>query len=189
MKKVKLVRDNVLLIVIIAILTVFTTMQGLASINSRVNGDNTEQHLEIKIDDTGQVSEITNEAINLELNKEYSVKDFKFSIQSVKIYKESYPMGMFSGRPSNPNMDPSYDGVLGIKLTLKNGKDDAFSQLEKYLVNEDGKKNVKEDMMVMAKQPEYTILFNIPVSARKIKLNIGGLELNLEKIINESNEN
>jgi hypothetical protein len=124
------------------------------------------------------------QAVNLELNKEYSVQGFKFTVQSAKIHKGSYPMGMFSGRPSNPNMDPLLDGVLGIELTLTGGDGDGFTKLEKYLVNEKGERNVKEDMMSMAGGAKITILFNVPVSATKMKLGIGKLELNLEKVLN-----
>ena len=124
--------------------------------------------------------------VNLELNKAYAVQGFKFTVQSVKIHKDSYPMGMFSGRPSNPEMDPSYDGVLGIKLTLNEGDDNAFSNLDKYLVNEKGERNVKADMTTMSMTPEYTILFNVPMSARRIKFGVGSLELNLEKVLNEA---
>jgi len=124
-------------------------------------------------------------AIDLELNKAYSVQGFEFTVQTVKIHKGSYPMGMFSGRPSNPNMDPSYDGVLGIELSLTKGNGDTFSELEKYLVNEKGERNVKEDRVIMSNAPKFTIMFNVPMSARKIKFGIGTLELNLEKVLNE----
>ncbi|MCL2660636.1 MAG: hypothetical protein FWD64_08985 [Acidobacteriaceae bacterium] len=123
---------------------------------------------------------------NLVLNKEYSAQGVKFTVQSVKIYKDSYPMGMFSGRPSNPDMDPSYDGVLGIELTLTAGTGEAFSKLDTYLINEKGVRNVKEDQTGMSGEHSYTILFNVPMSARKLKLGIGSLKLSLEKVLNES---
>jgi len=125
-------------------------------------------------------------ASNLELKKEYSVSGFKFTVESAKINKGSYPMGMFSGRPSNPNMDPTYEGVLGIVLTLVEGDGEAFPKLEKYLVHENGAKNVKEDKVEMCGAPKCTVLFNVPMSARKIRFGIGSLELNLEKVLNES---
>jgi len=124
--------------------------------------------------------------VDLELNKAYSVQGFEFTVQTVKIHKGGYPTGMFNIRPSNPKMDPSYDGVLGVVLNLKKGNGDAFSELEKYLVNEKGEKNVKEDMTGLSKLPEYTVIFNVPMSARKIRFGIGDLELNLEKVLNES---
>ena len=123
--------------------------------------------------------------VDLALNKAYSFQDFEFTIQTVKIHEGSYPMGMFSGRPSNPNMDPSFDGVLGIELTLNKGNDDTFSELEKYLVNEKGERNVKEDRVILSNAPKFTVLFNVPMSSRKIKFGIGNLELNLEKVLNE----
>ncbi|MDR0348233.1 MAG: WG repeat-containing protein [Tannerella sp.] len=125
-------------------------------------------------------------SLHLELDKKYAVQGFEFTVQSVKIHKGGYPMGMFYGGPSNPNMDPSYDGVLGIVLTLTKGDIHAFSKLDKYLINEKGVRNVEKDNMEMFKVPEYTVLFNVPVSAKKIKFGIGDLELNLEKILSDN---
>ena len=125
------------------------------------------------------------QVVNLALNKEYSVQGFKFTVQSVNIHKGSYPMGMFSGRSSNPNMDSSLDGVLGIVLTLTAGNGDEFSKLDKYLLNEKGKRNVKEDMTSISNASKITILFNVPLSARKIKFCIGNLELNLENVVKQ----
>jgi hypothetical protein len=124
-------------------------------------------------------------AVNLELNKKYVVKDIEFTVQSVEIHKGGYPLGMFSGAPSNPQKDSSYDGVLGIELTLTKGNVETFSKLEKYLVNEKGERNVKEDMMGLSDAPKYTILFNVPMSARKIKFSIDNLELNLEQVLSD----
>jgi len=121
--------------------------------------------------------------VDLILNREYSVQGFKFTVQSVKIYKDSYPMGMFSGRPSNPKMDPSYDGVLGIELTLRQGDGNAFSKLEKYLVDERGKRNVEDDKMEMSGGSKYTILFNVPMSARRIRFGVGNLEFYLGNVL------
>ena len=121
--------------------------------------------------------------VDLELNKVYSDQDFEFTVQVVKIYKDSYPMGMFSGRPANSKMDPSFDGVLGIEITLKKGNRDTFSKLEKYIVNEKGEKNVKDDKMEMSGDRKYTVLFNVPMSSKKIKFGIGSLLLNLEKVL------
>jgi hypothetical protein len=133
-----------------------------------------------------QAAKNQSKIVDLELNKVYGVQGFKFTVQVVRILKDSYPMGMFSGRPSNPNMDPSYDGVLGIELTLKEGNSDVFSKLETYIVNEKGERNVKADMTGMSGASESTYLFNVPLSAKKIKFNIGGLELNLEKVLSKS---
>ena len=128
-------------------------------------------------------SSVQAQNVNLELNKEYSVQGFKFTVQTAKIHKGSYPMGMFSGRPSNPKMDPALDGVLGIELTLTGGDKDAFSKLDMYLVNEKGERNVKEDMMSMSGEKKITVLFNVPMTEKKIKFGIGKLVLNLEKVL------
>ena len=125
------------------------------------------------------------QTVNLELNKEYSVQGFKFTVQVVKIHKGGYPMGMFSLRPSNPNMDSSYDGVLGIELTLTSGNFETFTKLESYLVYEKGNKNVKEDMSGMSSDPKYTVTFNVPTSAKKLVFGIGSMKLNLENVLSK----
>jgi len=130
-----------------------------------------------------QATIFAQQVTNLELKKEYSVQNFKFTVQSVKIHKGSYPLGMFSGRPSNPKMDPSLDGVLGIELTVTNGSADAFSKLEIYLINEKGARNVKEDMMSMSGNGKMTILFNVPFAAKKLTLGIDKLQFNLERVL------
>ena len=125
------------------------------------------------------------QTVNLELNKEYSVQGFKFTVQAAKILKDAYPVGMFSLRPSNPNMNSSYDGVLGLEITLTAGDKDAFSKLEKYLIHEKGDKNVKEDMSEMSNAPKFTVLFNVPLSAKKLVFGIGSLKLNLENVLSK----
>ncbi|MDR2563690.1 MAG: hypothetical protein LBC98_07080 [Prevotellaceae bacterium] len=125
-------------------------------------------------------------AAYLETGKVYTVQSFKFTVQSAAIHKGSYPMGMFSGRPSNPDMDPAFDGVLGIVLNLKAGNSDAFSELDKYLLDEKGRRNVKADAMEMASETKCTVLFNVPLTARKLTFCIGSLKLNLEKELSKA---
>jgi hypothetical protein len=125
-------------------------------------------------------------AVYLETGKVYTVQSFRFTVQSVAIHKDSYPMGMFSGRPSNPDMNPDFDGVLGIVLNLKAGNSKAFSDLDKYLIDGKGQRNVKEDAMEMSSGTECTVLFNVPLSARKLTFGIGSLTLNLEKVLSET---
>ena len=122
---------------------------------------------------------------NLELNKEYSVQGFKFSVQVAKIQKGGYSTGMFSVRPSNPNMDSSYDGVLGLEITLTAGDFDAFTKLENYLVYEKGNRNVKEDMSGISNKPKYTVMFNVHLSAKKLVFGVGSLKLNLENVLSK----
>jgi hypothetical protein len=125
----------------------------------------------------------------LELNKIYSVQNLKFTVKAVKIYKDGYPVelggGTFSMRPGNPNMDPSYNGVLGIELNIDKGSRDAFSKLEVYIIDMNGNRNVDADMAVISSESTYTYLFNVPLSARNITFSIGGLKLDLEKALNK----
>jgi len=119
----------------------------------------------------------------LKLNTEYSVQNFKFTFDVVRIVKEAYPMGMFSGRPHNPDMDKSLDGVLGLEMSLKAGKGEALAKLDAFIINEKGEKNVKADMTSMAGDSSITYMFNVPTSAVKIKFSIGGKVFNLEKVL------
>jgi hypothetical protein len=123
----------------------------------------------------------------LELNKIYSVQNLKFTVKAVKIHKDGYPVGggTSSIRPGNPNMDPSYNGVLVIELNVDEGSSDAFSKLEVYIIDMNGKRNVDADRAVISGKSTYIYMFNVPLSARNITFSIGGLKLDLEKALNK----
>ena len=187
MRKVDLFKKVVFINSFAVIMSLCPIGQCFASNNNYAGNDMNELSLTVITSDIGHVDEV-NEAVNLELNKEYSANGFKFTVQVVRILKGSYPMGMFGGRPANPNLDPAYEGVLGIELTLTSGDSDKFSDLDKYIVHENGERNVKEDHVGIANNPTFKYLYNVPLSAKKIKFCIGGLELNLENVLNKSAE-
>jgi len=133
------------------------------------------------------------EVAQLELNKEYSVDGFKFTVQSVRIQKGGYKVAG-TGFTLSPASNPlSYDGVLGIELTRTGGDHEAFSKLKTYLVNE---KNIKEDdtpalidRSSVVGEPKFVIMFNVLASAKKLKFGIGSLELGLENVLGSTNDN
>jgi hypothetical protein len=127
---------------------------------------------------TAQESKVT-----LEIGKTYTVKGYIFSVKKVQIYENGYPLGFFSVRPENGKMDPSYTGVLGIEITLTKGDMETFSGLENWLVYENGKRNVKEDQSAMTGKDTYTVTFNVPLEAKKLKFHIDTLELDLTNVL------
>ena len=177
--------------VIVVLIIKFTTVNITASCRCDFSIEKMVQNSTAKTDGVNQDDKIIEEDIYLELNKEYSVRSFRFTIKSLKIRKNDDTYGVFFSGPSNPDKNPSYDGVLRIELTFSDGDINALSKLKEiYLLDENGEKNVEKDirMMLVVGLPYPIVVFNVPASARKMKLGISSLELNLEKILNESNE-
>jgi len=111
---------------------------------------------------------------DLELNKVYRVDDFEFTVQAVEIRKECIPYVV----------DERRQDLILLVLNLKQGDFDKFVQSDTYLVGTRGKKIA--DGVKLHRSPEVKPLFAVPVSSRQFRFSINGLELNLEKVLNET---
>ena len=75
---------------------------------------------------------------------------------------------------------PENDGVLAIACTVTKGKPADLWSSEIWITDENGQRNLKDEMASTSKGQEVTVLFNVPAKSRKFVLHFGDdLAINL----------
>jgi len=97
----------------------------------------------------------------------------------ISLTKVALAGGTYEGmRPYNRAAKPENDGVLAIVGRIVKGKPDVFWPTEKWVTDEKGQRNAKEDMAAMSeggmsKGRGFTLFFNVPKTSRKLVLHLG----------------
>jgi hypothetical protein len=123
----------------------------------------------IRFDRTTQVQEAQPRQVNLSQTIAIPASGTKVSLKKVALTAGSYE-GM---RPFNAAAKPQNDGVLAVVGMVVAGKADGLSASEIWLTDDKGQRNAKADMVMMSKGKEFTLLFNVPLTAQKIVLHFG----------------
>lgn len=92
--------------------------------------------------------------------------------------------GSYHGmRPLNKNFQvsrPENDGVLAITGMAVKGKPAVLWTADIWITDENGQRNLKEEMASLSRGQEFTLLFNVPAKSRKFVLHFGdGLAIDL----------